>query len=77
MFTFREIRTRREGGQEHIWILHRVIEWTDEAIRCEADQRHGGWITQGLGHDRDMKPIEPNWIHTRTGTKQRKMMTMR
>ena len=44
--------------EEHsIRILNRVLEWTDEGLRYEADQRHAEIIIQQLGLRSDSKPV--------------------
>ena len=42
---------------KHIRILNRVVQWTEEGIEYEADQRHAEIIVSKLGLEKDSKGV--------------------
>ena len=38
-----------DNDDKSIRILNRIVEWTDNGIKYEADQRHAELIVKGLG----------------------------
>ena len=72
--------------EKHIRILNRVVQWTDEGLEYEADQRHAEIIVNKLGLEmnskgvstpgckRECDPSEENELDTKDATTYRALV---
>ena len=54
----------QKGDAKSIIILNRLIEWTNNGIRYEADQRHAELIVSQMGLERESKSVATPSLHT-------------
>ena len=46
------------GDMKEIWILNRLVRWTEDGIEYEADDKHVTTVVKGLGLQEDSKGVD-------------------